>query len=382
MTKELNKKQTLGRFDIVGEIAVDSKVFAIGSKGKNNQAWISNVFNPRVDGVNGASMFVRMQDGYDEVKGKTLYLKTVNDESMEIKFGDRFNPILVEKVNERSFVKVFTKRVEKINEESGNKFMAWEEPQKFLTVFDAINFLQTVMPLASKHKVRMTGDVRYSTYNGKLQRNFELKNFYILTNNEEEGKEMPLGFNFTQNIIVMKDAVKKDRFESEGVVTIDTKLYVRKAKDQYEILDLPLTVRATEDNKDTYRKMLEKYFTVDGDTVRRVNVEGMFQVGYVSGNIDENDLPQNALELIEDGFYSKEEVLKMFLKKERVDETLLRRPIVKMSEGIPTGIDKSDEDYTMEDIQAAMKEVSTEETIKIGESSISTDSLLDELSGL
>ena len=84
MTKELNKKQTLGRFDIVGEIAVDSKVFAIGSKGKNNQAWISNVFNPRVDGVNGASMFIRMQDGYDEVKGKTLYLKTVNDESMEI----------------------------------------------------------------------------------------------------------------------------------------------------------------------------------------------------------------------------------------------------------------------------------------------------------
>lgn len=382
MTKELNKKQTLGRFDIVGEIAVDSKVFAIGSKGKNNQAWISNVFNPRVDGVNGASMFVRMQDGYDEVKGKTLYLKTVNDESMEIKFGDRFNPILVEKVNERSFVKVFTKRVEKINEESGNKFMAWEEPRKFLTVFDAINFLQTVMPLASKHKVRMTGDVRYSTYNGKLQRNFELKNFYILTNNEEEGKEIPLGFNFTQNIIVMKDAVKKDMFESEGVATIDTKLYVRKAKDQYEILDLPLIVRATEDNKDTYRKMLEKYFTVDGDTVRRVNVEGIFQVGYVSGNIDENDLPQNALELIEDGFYSKEEVLKMFLKKERVDETLLRRPIVKMSEGIPTGIDKSDEDYTMEDIQAAMKEVSTEETIKIGESSISTDSLLDELSGL
>ena len=217
MTKELNKKQILGRFDIVGEIAVDSKVFAIGSKGKNNQAWISNVFNPRVDGVNGASMFVRIQDGYDEVKGKTLYLKTVNDESMEIKFGDRFNPILVEKVNERSFVKVFTKRAEKINEESGNKFMAWEEPQKFLTVFDAINFLQTVMPLASKHKVRMTGDVRYSTYNGKLQRNFELKNFYILTNNEEEGKEMPLGFNFTQNIIVMKDAVKKDMFESEEI---------------------------------------------------------------------------------------------------------------------------------------------------------------------
>ena len=50
MTNEINKKQTLGRFDIVGNIAVDSNVFALGGRGKNNQNWISNVFNPRVEG--------------------------------------------------------------------------------------------------------------------------------------------------------------------------------------------------------------------------------------------------------------------------------------------------------------------------------------------
>ena len=116
MTKEVNKRQTLGRFDIVGNIAIDSKVFTMGSKGKNNSTWISNVFNPRIEGSNGASMFMRIQDGYDEIKGRTLYLRSVNEESMEIKFQDRMNQALVSMVNEKSFIKVFTKRVEKVNE--------------------------------------------------------------------------------------------------------------------------------------------------------------------------------------------------------------------------------------------------------------------------
>lgn len=385
MTKEVNKRQTLGRFDIVGNIAIDSKVFTMGSKGKSNSTWISNVFNPRIEGSNGASMFMRIQDGYDEIKGRTLYLRSVNEESMEIKFQDRMNQALVSMVNEKSFVKVFTKRVEKVNEETGNKFMAWEEPQKFLTVFDAITYLNGLLPLASKQKVRMTGDIRYSTYNGKIQKNFELRAFYILTNNEEVGKELPLGFNFTQNIILLKDAVNMDRFDSEGVATVQAKLYVKRAKvkDSYELLTLPLTIRATEENKETYRRVLDKYMTVKDDkTVRRINIEGFFQTGYISGNIDKKDLPQNALELIEDGFYSEEEVMRMFMKKERVDETILRRPIIKITDGVPD-VDKSDEEYTMEDIKAAMEGVVEEETIMVTETtSMASDSLLDELNGL
>lgn len=384
MTNEINKKQTLGRFDIVGNIAVDSNVFALGGRGKNNQNWISNVFNPRVEGEDGASMFVRIQDGYHEVNGKTIYVRSTNDESMEIKFADRFNENILSLVNEMSFIKVFTKKVEKVNEENGNKYFAWEEPKKFLTVFDAINFLNTIMPLASKNKVRMTGEVKYTKYNGKVQRNFELKTIYILTNNEEVGKEIPLGFNFTQNIIVMKDAVNMDKFETEGVATVQAKLYVRKAANQYEIIDLPLTVRVTEENKTTYKRVLEKYMTVaDKDKVRRINIEGVFKVGYVSANVNEAELPPTALEYIEDGFYTREEVLKMYLKKEKVDETLLRRPIVRIIDGIPV-VDMSETDYTIEDINRAMNNSTQEEEeiVVVDESSKITETLLNELNGL
>ena len=57
MTNEINKKQTLGRFDIVGNIAVDSNVFALGGRGKNNQnlAEHGNEFtftpHPKIDGL-------------------------------------------------------------------------------------------------------------------------------------------------------------------------------------------------------------------------------------------------------------------------------------------------------------------------------------------
>lgn len=384
MTNEINKKQTLGRFDIVGNITVDSNVFALGGRGKNNQNWISNVFNPRVEGEDGASMFVRIQDGYHEVNGKTIYVRSTNDESMEIKFADRFNENILSLVNEMSFIKVFTKKVEKVNEENGSKYFAWEEPKKFLTVFDAINFLNTIMPLTSKNKVRMTGEVKYTKYNGKVQRNFELKTIYILTNNEEVGKEIPLGFNFTQNIIVMKDAVNMDKFETEGIATVQAKLYVRKAANQYEIIDLPLTVRSTEENKATYKRVLEKYMTVaDKDRVRRINIEGVFKVGYVSANVNEAELPPTALELLEDGFYTREEVLKMYLKKEKVDETLLRRPIVRIIDGTPA-VDMSETDYTIEDINRAMNNSTQdeEEIVVVDESSKITESLLDELNGL
>ncbi len=387
MAQEVNKKQTLGRFDIVCNIAVDSKTFAMGTKGKNNAKWISNVFNPKIEGANGASMFLRIQDGYNEVEGKTLYLMSVNDESMEVKFADRLNPAIVSLVNDKSFIKVFVNRVEKVNEETGNKFMTWEEPKKFLTAFDAITYLQSILPLASKNKVRITGDVKYSKFNDKIQKNFELKSFYILTNNEEEGKERPLGFNFTQNIILLKDCVDMSKFEEEGVATVKAKLYVKKpkVKDAYELLTLPLTIRATEENKNTYRNVLNKYMIIeDENKVRRINIEGFFQVGYVSGNVDEKDLPQTALELIEDGFYSKEEVLKMFLKRDRVDETIIRRPIVRLVDGTPK-VDMSEEDYTIEDIKAAMVDSpSQSETINIDveDDVISSESLLDELNGL
>ena len=60
MSNEVNRKQTLGKFDITGYISVDSKVFTLGSKSKNNPTWTSHIFNPKIDGANAAQIFFKI----------------------------------------------------------------------------------------------------------------------------------------------------------------------------------------------------------------------------------------------------------------------------------------------------------------------------------
>ena len=373
---EVNTKQTLGKFDITGYISVDSKVFTIGSKSKNNSTWTSNIFNPRIEGANGSSMYIRVQDGFDAVKGRTIYARSKDDKNLEIAFVDRNSAAILERVNEMSYIKIFTNRVKKIND-SGKEYTTWNEPKKFLTMYDAIKFLKEIMPITSKNKVRLVGDLRYSKYNGNIQRNFDIKYIYIL-NDEEAGAEKALEFKFTQNVIIREGAADISKLKSEGIAIINSNLYVKKpkTKEKYELLDLPLIVRVNDDSEmEKKERAIKRCFTVTGDTIRRINIEGIFNVGYTTGNVTSDDLPDTALELIEDGLYSEEEVMGMFAKRDRVDELVFKRPIAKVIEG-KLDLDLDETTYSIKDIEEAMKETDTDEVIRFDEED---NSILSEL---
>ena len=47
-------------------------------------------------------MFIRIQDGYDSAKGKTIFARSTDDKQMEIAFGDRNNQAILERVNDMS----------------------------------------------------------------------------------------------------------------------------------------------------------------------------------------------------------------------------------------------------------------------------------------
>lgn len=379
MANEKVIKTTNGYFDIVGTIEVDDKVFALDVPGKKNANWRMNTFNPKITGADGQSMYVRINDGYDVVKGKKIFAKSVSDTDLTIEFKDRFTEGIVSKVNEKSFFKVGIGKKTEVNEQ-GKEYKVWEF-KNFLTVYDLVRYLQEVMPLASKHKIRLTGRLKYSVYQEEVQRNYELQKVYILTGNEEEGKELAPGFNFTQNVVVTNGAVDTENFETEGIANINTQVVVRVAKDKYELLPLTMKVRAEEEKRATYKKMIDKFFTVEGDTVRRINIDGYFNSGFIAGAVTEEDLPEEAKELIEDGLYSIEDVLKMYATRERVDETVIKRPVLKKDKdsGKPV-VDMSDSEYTMADLKAIGEAVIVTET-KI-EVSTEDEDFLAELDGI
>ena len=370
-------KTTNGYFDVVGEIIVDAKTFTLGQPGKNNQNWIQNIFNPKIEADNGKSMYMRFSSGYDAVKGKTIYARSKSETNLEVAFGDRNNENIISLVDEKSFIKVGISKELVKDEATGKEYKQWVY-KNFLDTFDVVAFLQQVMPLASKQKVRITGAVKFSTYNGEVQRNYDIQNIYLLNGNEDEGKEMQPKLEFTQNVLLTKGCVVDELDKENGVATVNA-LVMIKEKKEFKTVPVKLLMKPQDEKqKETYKKLIPMVFEVPEDKVRKIALDCIFEVGYVAGNVNENDLPQEAKELLDMGLYTMEEVMKMYAVRERVDNLLIKRPKIKIVDGKPN-VEMNDTEYLPSDLEGKGAEVIEEEVVA-GSGSI--DSLLDDLNNL
>lgn len=380
-----NKKQTLGFFDITGYIAVTDKTFQLNNQSKNNSNYFYSVFNPMIEDGNGKSMFIRFMDGFDKVNGKTIYAKPISGENvLKIAFADRNNENILKEINDNSFVKVGIKK-EMQKDDKGKEFMAWTY-KKFLAVYDIITFLQAAMELGKKYKVRMTGRTKYNEYNGEIQKQFDLQSIFLLDGNEGD-KPYECKFSFSQNVLVENNAVDKLKWDTENVAKLNAKVFQIKSKDKktgeyiYETLPLEFIIRAnTDKDKETYERVIEKFFTVDETIVRRIDLDCLYNSGYIASNVTEDDLPQEALDLINDGLYSKEEVMKMYANRERVDEMIIVRPIIRRINDKPQ-IDYSDDEFTKEDLINTTVELPTENETNV-ETPQNTENLMAALENL
>ena len=377
MANERQIKTTNGYFDVVGEIIVDAKTFTLGQPGKNNQNWIQNIFNPKIEADNGKSMYMRLSSGYDAVKGKTIYARSKSETNLEVAFGDRNNENIISLVDEKSFIKVGISKELVKDEATGKEYKQWVY-KNFLDTFDVVAFLQQVMPLASKQKVRITGAVKFSTYNGEVQRNYDIQSIYLLNGNEDEGKEMQPKLEFTQNVLLTKGCVVDELDKENGVATVNA-LVMIKEKKEFKTVPVKLLMKPQDEKqKETYKKLIPMVFEVPEDKVRKIALDCIFEVGYVAGNINENDLPQEAKELLDMGLYTMEEVMKMYAVRERVDNLLIKRPKIKIVDGKPN-VEMNDTEYLPSDLEGKGAEVIEEEVVA-GSGSI--DSLLDDLNNL
>lgn len=377
-TNERQIKTTGGYFDVVGDITIDAKTITLSQPGKNNPNWIQNVFNPKIEANDGKSMFMRFSSGYDKVKGKTIFTRNTQDAQMEIQFADRTNPNIISLVNEKSFIRLGVNKQKVKDDATGKEYMAWNYKQ-FLDTFDLIQFLQEALPINTKVKVQIRGVVKFSTYNGEVQRNYEIQSMFLLTGNEEVGKEMQPKLEFNQSVLLVKDCVDTSKLEEEGIATVSTLVMVKEKK-EFKTIPVKFLMKATNDKqKAMYSKLVELYFNIPEDKVRKMNLECIFEVGYVAGNVSEDELPQEAKDLIELGVYTIEEVVKMYANKERVDNLLIKRPHMKIVNEKPV-VDMSDEEYTLADLEGKSADVMQEEVVQADSKEM--NNLLDDLNNL
>lgn len=376
MANENNqKKQTLGSFNITGYITVDDKTFEMNKAGKNNKNWIMNVFNPKVEDKEGKSMYMRFMDGFDKVKGKRIFARTKDNSNIEISFADRDKEALLEQLDDFSFVKVGLGKEKVKDEETGKEYERWNF-RKFITSYDAIALLKEVLEIGKTYKVRMIGNQKFNLFNGNMNRNYDLQTIYILP--EDDTSECDFGFK--HNILLDSESVNMDKWAEEGIANIKAKVYQKKNKNEYEVLEVPFVIRANEDNKEKYENVIKKHLLVEDEgVIRRINIAGIYNCGYISGKVEEEDLPEEIKEMIKDGIYTKEQILNMNSKKERVDELVIRKPVIRRIDGI-LKVDKSNDEFKPEDLENLVVETEDEE-IEIPDEELD-DELLDELESL
>jgi hypothetical protein len=337
--------QTYGSFELIGKITVvPNDTFQTDLKGKNSPTYNYSRINMKMEDDKGGTFWLSSMGGFDTVNALPIQAKikeSTTNEKMKVAFIDRKNEEILKHLDDSSFIKVALRKIEV----EGRKI--WDY-QKFLSLYDVISFLKD--RLESGMKLYVWGQTRYSLYNGDLNKNYDIKEIRLLP----EDDELPLGFKFTQQVYVTPESVDMDKWESEGTSKVTGKVYVYN-KGKNEVINLPLVVRSTEENKPTLEKVINKYLKVNGDKVRLIRLEGRYNNGYAAGNVTEADLPDEAKELIEDEIYSLEEVLKLYANKgQRVDEMNIVRPFVVKPKNAneKPHIDMKD-DFSIEDLKKA-----------------------------
>lgn len=355
------KNQTNGSFELVGFATILDDTFKKNLVGKNNANWIYSRLNMKLEDItNDKTMYINIQDGFDKVKGKTIYANDKDNQQLKINFADRTNPELLKLVNDYSFASIGIIPKEKEKEITYINY---------LTIYDVIEHLSKILQIGQRFKVKLKGKTKYSLYNGKINKEFDLKKVYILP----EDDETPCHFKFEQNFLINKESLVMDKFEEEGEATINAKLYQTKKNKITEekeafTLDIPMVLRSTPENKESVKKLIDTFFTITDDTVRKMNMEGTFNVGYVGGNVTEEDIPAELQQMIDLGCYTLEDVMKKLNKKNQVDELQLLRPVI-ISDEDGIRIDKDDTTYTKEDLEDAksLNDLEAEQNGIVGE---------------
>ncbi|MGL6174852.1 MAG: hypothetical protein ACRC1P_09645 [Cellulosilyticaceae bacterium] len=372
------KQQTFGRYDVCGTVkGLGADSIQLQTKGKNNVNWVMNKLNLRLDDGQGGSFFMNTQDGFDIIKGKDLYMQDQDGNQLVIKFGDRTNEHVLERIADRSFIKVGYD-VATIKDENGREYPGWLYKQ-FTCVFDMIGWLKEV--LEEDMLVKFSGSLRMNTYNGETNYQYEIQRAYI----QQKGKELPegfkgleAGFNFTQTMLLDENSVDISKLDEEGVVcvtgyiyTLENKKDAKGGKVTYKddegkarnvkvpkVFPMQYVVRGEDEKKkETVKKLVEKFLMVEEGTVKKITMNGKFKQGFIKKSLTEADLTEEMRELIELGLYDMEEVLKMNSGGDRVKELSLHRPLIEKDKDGNLKLDIDVKTYVPDDIHMNLVEL-------------------------
>lgn len=305
--KELKREKTAkSHFNLIGKAKVTDNTFKLDKT--YGSGWTANEMYLGVDCGNGNLVYVSLNGGYFPDRDSVLigYSKEEKDAQgnavrVEVAWEDRLD---TEILDELSDYKMFKVGIEK--DVKGKTVR-----KAFLSGYDAAEYLAEC--LEDGMIVNISGDLKYSEYDGKVSVSKEVKSVYLSKVEDENDFKAT----FAQTVLIDKESIGKKNEEKDtltfnayvmdyvGTPKIDgKKVEVKKNV----VFPYTFEVEISQDNPVATAKMLDKYFKVTKKTViNELTVVGKLIEGGSVVNITSDDIPDDIKELIELGLYSEDE---------------------------------------------------------------------------
>lgn len=350
MSEKIVKKDWSSSFNLIGTPKIsEDYTFKIDEKSEKSN-WIYNSVNLGIDcGERHGVVYAEMMGGYSAENENRIYAHGKNDdgsdnfdEQVVVDWDDRFDPDVLEKIGDLSFITVGLEKTDK-----DKTFY-----KKFLSSYDAIAYIKE--HLTEDMVVNVRGNLKYSTYNDITQVRKNI-NSIVLSKVDNSANYKAT---FTQSVLIDKDSASlKNIDKDKSVMYIDTKIldYAKEVngvevKGQYPY---PKQFEFEMDfsNEAACKKIMEKLFKVKKG-ITQITFEGELIEGGAVVTATWDDLTDDIKDLVEMGLYDKEEALaKCTANGGRERRMVLKKPMIKLvgDDKVPV-IQKFEERYTEDDL--------------------------------
>lgn len=360
-TNNLVKTEWVQRFNLVGEAKINDFTFKIDEKSEKSD-WVYNSINLGIDcGEEYGTVYCELMNGYGSERDNVVYVCGKKEDgsadfsnSYTIAWEDRFDEDILKDIPDIMFITVGLEKTDKDK----------TYYKKFLTGYDAIAYMHE--NLTTGTVVNVSGNLRYTLYNGTLQCRKEINSIALSGATPDKYHAT-----FTQTMLLDKDSCTKTSLDKDkSVLMVDA--YILEKFKEYNGHDLtekgkikggqfvplkrtfefPVDIK-TDKGKEKAAMILNKLFKIKKG-VTQITFDGKFVETGATVQATMDDVPDDIKEFIEMGIYSEEDALAACSENgSRERRMMILRPTIRMvgeeGEKKPV-IQRTDEKFTDDDL--------------------------------
>ena len=360
-TNNLVKTEWVQRFNLVGEAKINDFTFKIDEKSEKSD-WVYNSINLGIDcGEEYGTVYCELMNGYGSERDNVVYVCGKKEDgsadfsnSYTIAWEDRFDEDILKDIPDIMFITVGLEKTDKDK----------TYYKKFLTGYDAIAYMHE--NLTTGTVVNVSGNLRYTLYNGTLQCRKEINSIALSGATPDKYHAT-----FTQTMLLDKDSCTKTSLDKDkSVLMVDA--YILEKFKEYNGHDLtekgkikggqfvplkrtfefPVDIK-TDKGKEKAAMILNKLFKIKKG-VTQITFDGKFVETGATVQATMDDVPPDIKEFIEMGIYSEEDALAACSENgSRERRMMILRPTIRMvgeeGEKKPV-IQRTDEKFTDDDL--------------------------------